>query len=99
MDQPTRSGCRCGEAVYHKAQQLVIDLVPIDIGHSSRFSKAALTALSEWLAQYLKIAKVALRDKPQLFEKLGGIARSSRTVAQRQAPKKAAATRAARKAA
>jgi len=66
---------------------------------ATRDQQAALTALSEWLAQYLKIARVALRDKPQLFEKLGGVARSSRTAAQRQAPKKAAATRTARKAA
>jgi hypothetical protein len=66
---------------------------------ATRDQKAALTVQAEWLAQYLKIAKVALRDKPQLFEKLGGVARSSRTAAQRQAPKKAAATRAARKAA
>jgi len=51
------------------------------------------------LAQYLKIARIALRDKPQLYEKLGGVARSGRTAAQRQAPKKAAATRAAKKAA
>ena len=66
---------------------------------ATREQKAALTAQSEWLARYLKIAKVALRDKPQLFEKLGGVARSSRTAAQREAPKKAAATRVARKAA
>jgi hypothetical protein len=49
--------------------------------------------------QYLKIARVALRDKPELYTKLGGVARSTRTAAQRQAPKKAAATRAAKKAA
>jgi hypothetical protein len=66
---------------------------------ATRDQKAALTAQAAWLAQYLKIARVALRDKPQLYEKLGGVARSSRTAAQRQAPKKAAATRAARKAA
>jgi hypothetical protein len=64
---------------------------------ATREQKAALAALSEWLAQYLKIARVALREKPQLYEKLGGVARSTRTAAQRQAPKKAAATRAARK--
>jgi hypothetical protein len=40
---------------------------------------------------------VALRDKPDLIEKLGGLARSSCTPAQRCAPKKAA-TRAARQA-
>jgi hypothetical protein len=34
-----------------------------------------------------------------LYEKLGGVVRSSRTAAQRQAPKKATATRAAKKAA
>lgn len=67
--------------------------------HATQDQRAALAALNAWLAQYLKIAKVALRDKPQLYEKLGGLARSSRTAAQRQAPKKAAATRAAKKAA
>jgi hypothetical protein len=41
---------------------------------------------------------VALRSKPDLVEKLGGLARSSRTPAQRGAPKKAAATRAAKQA-
>src|SRR3954451_17204677 len=42
------------EAVYQKAQQLAIDLVPIDIGHSSRFSKAEHAELvDELLAQDL----------------------------------------------
>lgn len=58
---------------------------------------AALAALNDWLAQYLKIAKVALRGKPQLLEKIGVTARSSKTAAQRAAPAKAAATRAAKK--
>jgi hypothetical protein len=66
---------------------------------ATREQKAALAALKDWLAQYLKIARVALRDKPELYVKLGGVARSTRTAAQRQAPKKAAATRAAKKAA
>ena len=66
---------------------------------TTREQKVALAALNDWLAQYLKIAKVALRDTPELYIKLGGVARSTRTAAQRQAPKKAAATRAARKAA
>ncbi|HEY4722050.1 MAG TPA: hypothetical protein VII92_09405, partial [Anaerolineae bacterium] len=61
--------------------------------------KTALKALNEWVAQYLKIAKVALRGKPQLLEAVGVIARTSKTRAQRTAPKKAAATRAAKKAA
>ncbi len=42
------------DAVYQKAQQLAVDLVPIDIGHSSRFSQAEHTELvDELLAQDL----------------------------------------------
>jgi hypothetical protein len=48
---------------------------------------AALTALNKWTAQYIKIAKVALNGT-QLSEKLGVIARTSPTAAQRAASKK-----------
>ena len=58
---------------------------------------AALAAMSEWVAQYVKIAKVALRGKKQLLEKIGVLARTGKTAAQKAAPKKAAATRAAKK--
>ncbi|MBI5563982.1 MAG: hypothetical protein HY870_03730 [Chloroflexi bacterium] len=58
---------------------------------------AALAAMSEWVAQYLKIARVALRGKKQLLEKIGVLARTSKTAAQKAAPKKAAASRAAKK--
>jgi hypothetical protein len=58
---------------------------------------AALAEMNVWVAQYLKIAKVALRGKPQLLEKIGIAARTSKTAAQKAAPKKAAATRAAKK--
>jgi hypothetical protein len=68
------------------------------VQQATRDQLAALTGVNQWLIQYLKIAHVALRDKPDLIEKLGGLARSSRTAAQRGAPKKAAATRAARQA-
>jgi len=60
--------------------------------------EAALKAMNDWVAQYLKIAKVALRGKKQLLEKIGVTARSTKTAAQRAAPRKAAATRAAKKA-
>lgn len=66
---------------------------------ATREQRAAMIALKQWVAQYLKIAKIALRGKPELVEKLGGVVRSSRTAAQRAAPKKAAATRAAKLAA
>ena len=58
---------------------------------------AALAAMNDWVAQYVKIAKVALRGKKQLLEKIGVIARTSKTAAQKAAPAKAAATRAAKK--
>ena len=59
--------------------------------------EAALAKMNDWLAQYLKIAKVALRGKKQLLEKIGVAARTTKTAAQRAAPEKAAATRAAKK--
>lgn len=55
---------------------------------ATREQEAALQALNEWVAQYLKIAKVALREKPQLLEKLGIAARTTRTAAQRAARQK-----------
>ena len=38
---------------------------------ATRDQDAALKALNQWTARYIKIARVALRDKPQLLEKLG----------------------------
>ena len=64
---------------------------------AAKGQKQALTALDEWLARYVKIAKVALRDRPQLLEKIGVLARSGKTKKQRGAPAKARATRAAKK--
>jgi hypothetical protein len=55
---------------------------------ATREQEAALQALNKWTAQYLKIAKVALREKPQLLEKLGIAARTSKTAAQRAALRK-----------
>jgi hypothetical protein len=34
-------------------------------------AEQALKMTNAWLAQYFKIARVALRDKPQLLEKIG----------------------------
>ncbi|HQO21323.1 MAG TPA: hypothetical protein PLA03_13360, partial [Acidobacteriota bacterium] len=57
----------------------------------------AMEALDYWMGGFVKVAKVALRDQPQLLEKLGILKRGGKTAAQRQAPQKAAATRAAKK--
>ena len=66
---------------------------------ATREQDAALQALNNWTSQYLKIARVALRAKSQLLEKIGVLVRTSKTAAQRAAPKKAAAARAAKKSA
>jgi len=58
---------------------------------AGREQVAALASLDAWRAQYLKIARVALREKPQLLEKIGVAARTSKTSAQRNPKKKAAA--------
>ncbi len=53
----------------------------------------AIKALVDWVAEYLKIARVALKQQPQLLEKIGVLVRANKTKAQRAAPAKAAATR------
>ena len=57
----------------------------------------AMEALDYWMSSFVKVAKVALRQYPELLEKLGILKRSSKTQGQRQAPLKAAATKKAKK--
>lgn len=47
--------------------------------------REALKGLRAWLARYIAIAKVALRENPQRLESLGILVRSSKTAAQRAA--------------
>jgi len=54
--------------------------------------QAAFKALEAWLAEYLKIAKVALRADPQQLEKIGVVARTTKTAAQRAAAQKQTTT-------
>ena len=56
---------------------------------STREQTTALDNLDAWQAQYLKIARVALRDKKQLLEKIGLIARTSKVVKKKVAVKAA----------
>ncbi len=53
----------------------------------------ALDALDYWMSAFVKIAKVALREHPELLEKLGILKRSGKTSAQKKAPEKAKETR------
>ena len=57
----------------------------------------ALDALDYWMSAFVKIAKVALREHPELLEKMGILKRSGKTSAQRKAPEKAKETRKKRK--
>ena len=56
-----------------------------------------LKLMVDWVAEYFKIARVALKERPQLLEKIGVLVRRTRTKAQRGAPAKAALTRAKKK--
>jgi hypothetical protein len=58
---------------------------------------AALKAMDDWMARFLKIARVAFAGNPQALEQLGVIVRSRPTKAQIQGRRKAAATRLAKK--
>ena len=58
---------------------------------ATRDQDTAVKALNAWLAQYIKIAKVALRNKKQLLEKIGVTARTTKTAAQKNAFKKPSA--------
>jgi len=60
---------------------------------------AALRDLTVWVATYIKIARIALRDQPALLEKLGVKVRAGRSAAQVAGRQKAAATRKANRAA
>jgi len=64
-----------------------------DAQQSTQVQKVALSDLYKWYAQFIKIARVALRDKKQLLEKLGIPARTSKTAARRASTQKAAETR------
>ncbi len=64
---------------------------------STQEQTKAVKALADWVSGYMRVARVALKEKPQLLEKLGILVRNTRTKPQKQAPQKAAATRAAKK--
>ncbi len=64
-----------------------------DAQQATEDMRTALTALEDEMRVLRGLAKVALRDRPQLLEKLRIVKRSAPTAAQRGASKKAAATR------
>ncbi len=50
---------------------------------ATRVQTKALAALHRWMAQYVKIARVALRNDPALLKSLGITSQVSRIAAQR----------------
>jgi len=69
-----------------------------DAQNATEEQTKALKAMNDWISEFTKIARVALNGKKKLLEKIGIKARTTKTKAQRGASKKAAATRAAKKA-
>ena len=65
--------------------------------NSTDTQSAVMKSLQDWVSQYKKAARIALKDNKQLLEKLGIRVSSGRTKAQKKAPLKAAATRKAKK--
>ena len=59
--------------------------------------KKAMEALDAWMSGFVKVARVALKEQPQLLEKLGILKRGEKTPAQRQASAKSAQTKKANK--
>lgn len=51
---------------------------------ATREQEAAMTSLDAWRAQYVKIARVALREKRQLLEKIGVLARTTPRAARKK---------------
>jgi vacuolar-type H+-ATPase subunit I/STV1 len=66
---------------------------------STSSKNTAMHDLRTWISQYIKVARVALSKNKTSLAKLGIVARTTKTKAQRNAPKKAAATKAAKRAA
>lgn len=64
---------------------------------ASADARASLEAVDEEMRVLRGLARVALRDRPELVEVLGIFKRTVPTAKQRQAPKKAAATRLSKK--
>ena len=55
---------------------------------ATRAQQSAMAALDAWRLLYVRIAKVALRGKPDLLEQAGVLARNTKTAAQRAARRK-----------
>lgn len=69
-----------------------------DAQEAKAAQRTALKELHEWYMEFRKLARLALKDKPQLLEKLGILHRSVKTKAQRGATAKAKVTREKKKA-
>lgn len=79
------------------ARQVFTEMEGASEGATSEAANA-LVALVDWTVEYITTARVTLKKRPDLLQKLGLLVRNEKTERQRNAPQKAAATRAAKKA-
>lgn len=91
-----------------RADEAVNEMVATELAQSAArgyrlrattLQTAALRDLTVWVATYIKIARIALRDQPALLEKIGVKVRVGRSAAQVAGRQRAAATRRANRAA
>ena len=95
-DSEEISAGRGALAALDAAREVQADL----IGTAQRCTADQSTALKElnaWYMEFRKLARIALKDKPQFLKRLGIPYRVTKSKAQRGAPAKAKATRAAKK--
>ena len=79
------------------ARQVFTEMEGASEGATSEAANA-LVALVDWTVEYITTARVTLKKRPDLLQKLGLLVRNEKTERQRNAPQKAAVTRAAKKA-
>lgn len=82
-DEPTLRAERDAILAYQQAMQAQA-LAMSAAKQATRAQIEALAALQRWLAQYLKIARIALRSQPELLKALGITPPGGRATAQRK---------------
>lgn len=85
---PTRLAAEKAKVTRFRLAELKQEDVTGQAQAATRVQDAALEAMDEWRAQFIKIARVALRDMPEQLERIGIPERTTPTEAQRAARRK-----------